>query len=71
MCRFARNILKKTSHVTKELEVTLGPDTGDLDLCIGVHSCSVTAGVLRGAEKARLAMECSKESIFHRRPQIS
>jgi class 3 adenylate cyclase len=47
-CRFVRDILEKMSQLTKKLEVTLGPDTGDLTLRIGVHSGPVTAGVLRG-----------------------
>ena len=43
MVRFARNILRKFARLTKELEVSLGPDTGDLSLRIGVHSGPVTA----------------------------
>jgi hypothetical protein len=38
--------------LTKNLEVSLGPDTGELGLRIGLHSGQVTAGVLRG-ERAR------------------
>ena len=34
--------------LTNELEVTLGPDTGDISLRVGIHSGPVTAGVLRG-----------------------
>jgi hypothetical protein len=34
--------------VTRKLEVTLGPDTGNLELRFGLHSGPVTAGVLRG-----------------------
>eukprot|EP00980_Cylindrotheca_fusiformis_P005075 scaffold1075_cov104-Cylindrotheca_fusiformis.AAC.5 len=34
--------------VTRKLEVSLGPDTSDLDLRTGIHSGQVTAGVLRG-----------------------
>ncbi|CAB9515791.1 Receptor-type guanylate cyclase gcy [Seminavis robusta] len=48
MCRFARDILAKMRTLTKALEVTLGPDTGDLDLRVGIHSGPVTAGILRG-----------------------
>eukprot|EP00980_Cylindrotheca_fusiformis_P025174 scaffold13215_cov114-Cylindrotheca_fusiformis.AAC.3 len=36
-CRFARDCLKKMKEVTLKLEVTLGPDTGDLDLRTGIH----------------------------------
>ena len=55
MARFARDILSKMTIVTKELETTLGPDTGDLGLRIGMHSGPVTAGVLRG-ERARFQL---------------
>ncbi|CAB9504693.1 Receptor-type guanylate cyclase gcy [Seminavis robusta] len=48
MARFGRDILSKTHLLTKALEVKLGPDTGDLDLRVGIHSGPVTAGVLRG-----------------------
>ena len=34
--------------LTRRLEISLGPDTGDLSLRIGLHSGPVTAGVLRG-----------------------
>eukprot|EP00980_Cylindrotheca_fusiformis_P012044 scaffold2859_cov101-Cylindrotheca_fusiformis.AAC.2 len=36
-CKFARDCLKKMKEVTLKLEVSLGPDTGDLDLRIGIH----------------------------------
>ena len=55
MVRFARDILKKMKSVTAQLEVSLGPDTGNLSLRIGVHSGPVTAGVLRG-ERARFQL---------------
>lgn len=48
MARFARDILDKMNNLTKRLEIILGPDTGDLNLRIGIHSGPVTAGVLRG-----------------------
>eukprot|EP00980_Cylindrotheca_fusiformis_P002435 scaffold580_cov72-Cylindrotheca_fusiformis.AAC.4 len=35
-------------EVTVKLEVSLGPDTSDLDFRTGIHSGQVTAGVLRG-----------------------
>ena len=41
--------------LSKELEITLGPDTGDLALRVGIHSGPVTAGVLRG-ERARFQL---------------
>lgn len=42
-------------QVTRNLEVTLGPDTGDLSMRFGLHSGPVTAGVLRG-ERARFQL---------------
>ena len=45
----------KLNEITKELEITLGPDTGDLTMRFGVHSGPVTAGVLRG-ERARFQL---------------
>jgi hypothetical protein len=53
--RFARDCLCKMQSVTKDLEETLGPDTGDLSIRIGIHSGSVTAGVLRG-ERSRFQL---------------
>jgi len=50
MCRFARDIMARMHVLTKELEVLLGPDTGDLNLRIGIHSGPITAGVIRGAQ---------------------
>ena len=55
MVRFARCISQRMYTLTRELEVTLGPDTGDLSLRIGIHSGPVTAGVLRG-DRARFQL---------------
>lgn len=55
MARFARNCMIKLKTITKQLEVTLGPDTGDLSLRMGLHSGPVTAGVLRG-QKSRFQL---------------
>lgn len=55
MMRFASDILDAMHTVTRDLEVSLGPETSDLDLRIGIHSGQVTAGVLRG-ERARLQL---------------
>lgn len=52
MARFARECRDNMTKVTRKLEVTLGPDTADLQLRTGLHSGPVTAGVLRG-EKGR------------------
>jgi class 3 adenylate cyclase len=55
MIRFARSCLKEVNEITKKLEVTLGPGTGNLSMRFGIHSGPVTAGVLRG-QKARLQL---------------
>eukprot|EP00980_Cylindrotheca_fusiformis_P018548 scaffold6142_cov116-Cylindrotheca_fusiformis.AAC.5 len=36
-CKFARECKMKMKEVTLKLEVSLGPDTGDLDLRTGIH----------------------------------
>eukprot|EP00980_Cylindrotheca_fusiformis_P002910 scaffold675_cov103-Cylindrotheca_fusiformis.AAC.21 len=36
-CKFARDCKMKMKEVTVKLEVSLGPDTGDLDLRTGIH----------------------------------
>lgn len=38
MARFARDCLQTVGDLTKKLEVTLGPDTGDLQIRVGLHS---------------------------------
>jgi class 3 adenylate cyclase len=47
MVRFARDCRVKMNDLTRKLEVSLGPDTGDLTMRFGLHSGPVTAGVLR------------------------
>jgi class 3 adenylate cyclase len=55
MARFARDCNVSMKEVTRKLELTLGPDTGDLRMRIGLHSGPVTAGVLRG-ERSRFQL---------------
>lgn len=55
MSRFARDCMYRMRFLTRKLEVTLGPDTGDLCLRAGLHSGPVTAGVLRG-ERSRFQL---------------
>jgi hypothetical protein len=55
MARFANDCLKKVLVLTKKLERTLGPDTGELSMRFGLHSGPVTAGVLRG-ERSRFQL---------------
>jgi len=55
MVRFAWDCVIEMNKVTKHLECTLGPDTAELTIRIGLHSGSVTAGVLRG-DRARFQL---------------
>lgn len=48
MSKFANDITHVMRTLTRDMETTLGPETGDLALRIGLHSGPVTAGVLRG-----------------------
>lgn len=47
--------MSRTKKLVKKLEVSLGPDTGDLSIRMGIHSGPVTAGVLRG-ERSRFQL---------------
>ena len=53
--RGARDCMYRFQALSKHLEVSLGPDTADLAIRIGLHSGPVTAGVLRG-EQARFQL---------------
>ncbi|KAG7358992.1 family 3 adenylate cyclase [Nitzschia inconspicua] len=53
--RFAWDCLVKFNELVKELEVELGPDTGDLQMRFGINSGPITAGVLLG-ERARFQL---------------
>ncbi|KAL7573558.1 hypothetical protein ACA910_008696 [Epithemia clementina (nom. ined.)] len=55
MAKFARDTLLTVQELVKRLELTLGPDTGELGIRIGLHSGPVTAGVLRG-DRARFQL---------------
>ena len=55
MAKFARLCMHRMTELTREMEVSLGPDTGDLQLRVGLHSGPVTAGVLKG-EQARFQL---------------
>jgi class 3 adenylate cyclase len=55
MVKFARDCRERFHEVSRDLEVTLGPDTGDLGMRFGLHSGPVTAGVLRG-QKSRFQL---------------
>jgi len=62
MARFARDCIGAMNDLTKKLEITLGPDTGDLALRVGLHSGPVTAGVLRG-DKSRFQLYVLIQSV--------
>jgi class 3 adenylate cyclase len=53
--KFAFDCRDKMNTLTRELELSLGPGTGDLKLRLGLHSGPVTAGVLRG-QKSRFQL---------------
>ena len=55
MAKFAAECLMKINIMTKELEVELGPGTGNLTMRFGLHSGPVTAGVLKG-DRARFQL---------------
>ncbi len=55
MARFARECIQRFNDLVSQLEMTLGPDTGDLAIRVGLHSGPVTAGVLRG-DKSRFQL---------------
>jgi hypothetical protein len=55
MVKFARDCRQQCIEVCSQLEVTLGPETGELSMRFGLHSGPVTAGVLRG-EKSRFQL---------------
>jgi len=55
MCRFSYHCMKKTDILVHRLAESLGEDTSTLLLRVGLHSGSVTGGVLRG-DKSRFQL---------------
>ena len=55
MAKFARECMYKMNELTRNLEISLGPETGELSMRFGLHSGPVTAGVLRG-ERSRFQL---------------
>ncbi|KAL3930610.1 MAG: hypothetical protein SGBAC_011690 [Bacillariaceae sp.] len=55
MASFAREIVDRFGQLVGMLEMTLGPDTGELGIRVGIHSGPITAGVLRG-DKSRFQL---------------
>jgi class 3 adenylate cyclase len=55
MVKFADDCMTKLGQLTTELADSLGPDTATLAMRVGLHSGSVTGGVLRG-QKSRFQL---------------
>jgi class 3 adenylate cyclase len=55
MVRFADDCMRRMRQLTAELTSSLGDDTAQLDMRIGLHSGPVTGGVLRG-QKSRFQL---------------
>lgn len=55
MARFSQIMMKEFNDIVLRLETELGPGTGDLAIRVGMHSGSVTGGVLRG-DKGRFQL---------------
>ncbi|CAB9497675.1 Receptor-type guanylate cyclase gcy [Seminavis robusta] len=55
MVRFADDCMSKMKILTTELSETLGADTSNLQLRVGLHTGGVTGGVLRG-DKSRFQL---------------
>ena len=55
MARFARECVVRFNALVGQLETSLGPDTAELGIRVGLHSGPVTAGVLRG-DKSRFQL---------------
>lgn len=45
MAKFARDCMAKMDRITTELSATLGPETAELEMRVGMHSGPVTGGV--------------------------
>jgi class 3 adenylate cyclase len=50
MVKFASECMTRMNQLTHELVETLGEDTANLEMRVGLHSGATTAGVLRGAK---------------------
>ena len=55
VAKFARSCVHRMNKLTRTLELSLGPDTTDLELRVGIHSGQVTAGILKG-ERSRFQL---------------
>ena len=50
LVKFAQDCMTQFSQLTHDLVDTLGADTAELEMRVGLHSGATTAGVLRGAK---------------------
>ena len=64
MARFAHDCLNKMNLLTKELEVMLGPDTGDLAMRMGLHVSSLQSIVKECLTFVRKKLN-SRGNTFH------
>lgn len=55
MAKFSRDCMVKMNEITRRVSCRLGADTCNLQFRVGLHSGSVTAGILRG-QKARFQL---------------
>ena len=55
MVKFADDCMSRMNHILSSLAASLGEDTADLEMRVGLHSGPVTAGVLRG-QKSRFQL---------------
>lgn len=55
MSRFANACMQSMGVMTSEMSETLGPDTANLKLRVGLHSGKITGGVLKG-DKCRFQL---------------
>ena len=58
MARFARDCLRCMRDAVNKLELSLGPDTADLQLRIGIHSGPITAGECSSCANVEHALVC-------------
>lgn len=71
MVKFARDCLQKVPVLTAKLAETLGDGTRNLGLRVGLHSGSVTAGVLRGDKSRFQLFGDSGKSFLPPRTQLA
>ena len=63
MVRFASECLVRINALLSSLVETMGEDTANLGMRVGIHSGPVTAGVLRG-EKSRFQVRATGAFVY-------